>query len=359
MRADTRPITLLLEEVDRYLGEGRYAPMRDAARRAVTLATALDAPGLRLKATYWEAAALRMLGDKGGALARLTQVLGWAEDPALQGRLAEVDVRGEVARAYMDWVECARFLPGMPAARLFAVLDAGEAWLRAVGRAGWRAGLLRQRAELLAAQGRLEEAAAAAEEALALAQRAPAAPGYTLATHRWALGDLLRRLDRYADARRHYRAVLDDPGSNAHGRFATHVGLARCAVAAEQGAEARRHAEAAVALAEGLGDDSLCGALEALVAACRADSALDVAGAAADRHLALARRLGSDHRLYFALRDAADVALDRGDAATARAHIAEARPLAAAMDRDNGTTEEQDALDACAARLAALEAPPD
>lgn len=355
MRADTRPITLLLDEAQRYLGEDLYRPMLDAAHRAATLATALDSPRLRLKATFWEAVALRLLGDYGGALARLTQVLAWVENPALMHREAEIDIREEVIGAHVEWVACARNLPGLPAAQLFRVLDAAEAWATAADRGGHRASLLLERARLLELQGRFAQAVAAAEQALAIARACSHGLVYPHTTCRWTLADLLRRTDRYADARTHYQAVLDCPDSQIADRLAAHVGLAWCAVDLREGAVARRHAERAVAVAEGLSDDSLCVALCAMVAACRADGAVHEASVAATHQLRVVRRLQSDLHLHFALRDAADVALDRADAAAARAHIAEARPLAEAIDRDNGTTEERDELDTRAARLAALE----
>lgn len=358
MRDATRAIELLLADARRVNSEYRYAAAVDAARRARALAADIDAPALRLRAAVEEADALRMMGDKRAALVRLTEALKWAHDPALQDRLAEADVRREVAQACMQTVECARYLPGIPVARLLAMLDKGEAWLRSMGCPDWRAGLLWNRASLLETQGRLDEALAAAEEALALELGDADAPGYTVATYRCRLGDLLWRLGRHDDAERQYRAVLDDLDGGEDEHKVAREGLAWCALATERSDEARRHAEAAVALAAGLGDDSLCAALDVLVAACRASGDLDTAHAAAGRMLALARRLACDERLYFALRDSADVAVDRGDAATARAALAEARPLAEAFDRDSGTVELADELGSLEDRLAALASAP-
>ncbi|MCP6756478.1 hypothetical protein NL533_33125, partial [Klebsiella pneumoniae] len=83
-----------------------------------------------------------MLGDKGTALTRLTWILSMAEDPGRRQELERADLTQEIARAYMYWVECARFLPEMPTAQLFEVLEAGDRYLRGVGKPGWRAGLL-------------------------------------------------------------------------------------------------------------------------------------------------------------------------------------------------------------------------
>jgi hypothetical protein len=71
--------------------------------------------------------------------------------------------------------------------------------------------------------------------------------------------------------------------------------------------------------------------------------------------MAGARRLGSGYRLYYALRSAADVALDERDAARARALIDEAQPHAEAIDRSRGTTELRDDLQRRRDRLTEIE----
>jgi hypothetical protein len=152
-------------------------------------------------------------------------------------------------------------------------------------------------------------------------------------------GDILREAGRHADAAPCYRAILDDPAATAYDRKAAHRGLARCAVAASRPGEARGHA--AVALAEPLGDDNLCTALEALVAACRAAGDPDAARHAADRYVDAARRIGGHLRPYYAVRAAVDVALDRADPAdldAARDLLADLARHAAALDKASGTT---------------------
>jgi tetratricopeptide (TPR) repeat protein len=229
--------------------------------------------------------------------------------------------------------------------KLFAELDAGEAYLRAVGRNGWRAGLLHNRATVLQALGRPEEAVPCAEEAVALKERNPDAPGYTLATYRWSLGDLLLELGRHAEAAQQYEAVLADPGSDPYDRLPAQAGLGQCALADGNPATARRHAEQAVQLAEGMGDDSLCPSLELHLDACLAAPDLTAACKAAERYLTTAHRTGSNLRLYFALRDAAKVALAEAEAEPARraelleqarAQLDEAEPIARLMDRSAG-----------------------
>ena len=103
-------------------------------------------------------------------------------------------------------------------------------------------------------------------------------------------------------------------------------------------AAGRREARAAVLLAESLGDDALCLSLEVLAAACRAAGDLDAAGEAASRYLAAARRVGGHDRPYYAVRIAADIALDRADLDTARVLIGELDEHAAALDAAAGNS---------------------
>lgn len=98
------------------------------------------------------------------------------------------------------------------------------------------------------------------------------------------------------------------------------------------------HARAAVAAAEALGDDALCSALEALVAAARAAGDTDLVTTAAHREREAATRVGSPHALYYALRDCVDVALDQGEHAEARRLLDELAPLADARDQARGDT---------------------
>ena len=243
----------------------------------------------------------------------------------------------------MGWVECGRFLPEVPMTGLFAVLDQGEAWLRGTGRGGWRAGLCLQRAKVLDELGRLQEAVGFAEEALALEERQPNAPGFTLATYRWSLGDLLRKVGRVEDAEVQYGRVLDAPAGSVHSRFSGLEGLARCALDRGALVEAQAHAAGAVREAEGLGSNILCSALHCLVAAHRRAGDRAAARAAATRHLGLARSLGTSD-LYYAVRDAADVALDDGDRSEAETLLAELEPYARALDESRGVTTFASAL---------------
>lgn len=153
-----------------------------AGERAVGAAEELGDPGLLVRALVVQADGLRMLGDSAAALAGYTRVLALADDPKTGHRLGGEPAARAVARAYLGWVECARFLTGIGVRELFGVLDAADRWLAVTGRRGWRAGVLLQRAAVHRRLGERE----------ALAAHNPGAPGYTLGTYRFQLGDLLR-----------------------------------------------------------------------------------------------------------------------------------------------------------------------
>lgn len=329
-------VELLLDEAWDAHAEDRYGAALAAAERAVQAAEHLDDPVLLVRALSVEAATLAMQGDDAAALTRYTRILGLAEDPASRGRLEHPAAVDAVARAHMNWVEAARRAGGVPLRALFGVLDAGERYVRAVGESRWRAGLLLQRADTHRELGEWDAAVAAAQEALAL--YSPGAPGYTLATYRILLGDVLRNAGRAAEAEQYYQAVLDDPDSGSYDRTTALVGLAWCALDRDDPPAARRHAQAAVRDAEPLGDNAFSGPLEVLISAHRAAGDGDAAAAAADRYLQVARRLGGHFNLYYAVKAAVQVALDSGDPNTARTLLADLDQHAHALDTDSGTT---------------------
>jgi tetratricopeptide (TPR) repeat protein len=349
-----RGVELLLEEASRLYHEARYVEALRAAERAVEGARGLGDLGLEIKAIREEARPLNMLGDSGATLARLSWILGIVGDPARRAEVEQAGVEWEIAGAYGMWVDAALFVTEVPTQRLFAVLDAGEAYVRSIGRPGWRAGLVFYRARILDQLGRTEEAIGAAEEGLSLQLRDGSGPGPTLATHRLMLGNLLRMAERYDNAGAQYQAAIDDPQTSTFGRMGGLEGLSRCMLATGDISAARLHASRAVRLAEGMGDEALATPLEVLIEACRASGDLPAAREASERKLQGARRLGSVVRLYFALRRAGDVALDEKDAARARALIDEAEPHAEALDRQRGRTMFTDEIQRYRARLAEL-----
>jgi tetratricopeptide (TPR) repeat protein len=333
-------VRLLLAEAWADYGEGRYGRMVAAGGRAVRAAEEADDAALLVRALYAEATGLKMLGDKATALARFTRILALAEDPATAPQLGGDAAAWVVASAYMFWVDCARYLTGIPWRDLFGVLEAAEWWLAATGRRHWRAGLLLQRALVHHWLGEWDAAVAAGQEAFAVYR--PGEPGCTAVGNRIQLAEILCDAGRHEDAQPHLQAVLDDPESDSHSCCAAHSVLARCALAAGDPASARRHAVVAVRLAEPHGENILCEPLQALVAACRAAGDLDAAWQAATRHLEVAGRVGEHVRPYRAVRDVVDVALDRGDLDTARRLLADLDSHAAALDTTAGGTVHTD-----------------
>jgi len=350
-RASASAVELLLNEAHAAHGEGRYQRALAAGERATRAAEELDDPALLVRALVAEAKPLAMLGRYAAALARHTRVLAMADDPSLADRLGNDKAARAVARAYLNWVAAAQFLTGIAVRDLFGVLDAAERWMTATGRLRWRSGILFQRASLYRWLGELDAAIAAAQEGLS-AHR-PNEMGYTLASHHGQLGDILRQVGRHSEARPHYQAVLDDPGSNMYGRSRAHKGLA-WSLRHNDVEAARRHAAEAVRLAEPLGDNLLCGALEVLVAVQRTAGDLDTAAVTATRYLETAGRVGGSHQLYFAVRQAVEVALDRGDLDTGERLLTDLDAHAAALDATTGATNRADVATKLRARLTRL-----
>ncbi len=325
----------LLDEAWNHHQAGRWGEQLAAARRARAEAERIEAADLEIRALEAEAVALRMAGRLDEALARASAVLARALGPDAP----DLDPSAEeaVASAWMEWAQVARRHPAIPADRARAVVEDGLRWLEARGRAGWRAGLLHERARLRQAAGDLAGALADAEEALALEEAAGdrGGPGYTLASHRWMLADLLRAAGRIAESAALCRAILADPDAGPQDRKAAHQGLARAALAdpALGGPEqARYHAERAAGIAERLGPHSRGVALELLAAAARACGDAEGARAAAAEALALAEAGEDPERRAAARRLLAALAEDAGDAAAA----ARLRAEAEALEEDGG-----------------------
>jgi tetratricopeptide (TPR) repeat protein len=334
----SRAAGLLVDQAWAAIRDGRYPEAAAAAGRAVQAARHLDDLVLLVRALAAEGSALQMLGDDAKALGRYTEILGLAHDPVTSGRLDSPAAASAIGRAHWEWVECARYVTSIPVRDLFGALDEADRWLTATGHRHWRAAVLLQRAQVHQRLRELDAAVGCAEEALTIALQYPDAPGYTLGGHRFQLGSILLDAGRPGEARPCYQAILDDASSPTLERSVAHQGLARCALAAGNHAEARREARLAVQLAEQLGDDALCSSLDALAGACRADGDLDGAWQAATRYLEAAGRVGGHTRPYYAARTAADVALDRGDHAAAREFLASLDEHARALDAATGNT---------------------
>lgn len=324
--------------------KGRHA---EAAKLSVKAREAAKEAGdrwLGVRAEYLEAVALERLGKWADATSRYAAVRDAAADPAEWTEGAVAGAAFEIAAAHIDWVRCARFSPEVQTVKLLAVLDAGEAYVRGIGKPSWRAGMLRQRANVLDLLGRRDPAIAAAEEALALKTRDAYGPGGTLNAHRWKLGDMLRRAARPKDAMPHYQAVLDDERSAPFDRSVALQGLARCYLAVGHMGYARSHGEEAVHLAAGLGESALAPVLATFIDVTLTEKDLPSARTASNWMLETARNTGGSYPLYFALRQAARVALAEKDGPRARALVAEAAPLAEAIDRSRGRKTLRDEL---------------
>ena len=341
--AEARAVELLIEQADDSLTGSRYAAALAAAERAAEAAAHLNDTNLLLRTLEIEADALRMSGSVRLALVRYTRILGLANDPAVTARLDDLATQA-IARAYANWVVAARYAGGVPVRDMFGVLDAADRWLTATGHPDWRAPVLLQRSALHRRLSEWDQAIAAAQDALA-AHR-PGTPGYTLATHRFELGDVLRLAGRPHEAELQYQAILDDATTSAYDRSVALRGLTWCALARGDPDTAAHHARSAVQLAEPLGDEPALPTLAAQIAVHRATGDLEAAAQAAARSLDAARRIGTHYRLFYALFDAVDVALDRGDHSTAATLLEELDRHATALDADtSGTAYRDEAAD--------------
>jgi tetratricopeptide (TPR) repeat protein len=294
----SRAAGLLVGQAWAATGESRYQQAPAAAGRAVRTARHLKDPILLVRGLAGEAEALKLRGEHAAAVGRYTEILGLANDPGTRDRLNDPPAARAVAQAHWNWVECAWFLTGIPVRDLCEMLDATDRWLDATGRRHWRAIILLQRALLHNRLAEHEAAVACAEEAPTIALRHPDVPAYTLGTHRFQLGDGLRNAGSAGEAVPHYQTILDHPDSGGWSRWAAHEGLAWCALDTGDPAAARREAQ----VAEPLGDNALCTAMDAL-AACRADGDLEAAWQAATRRLEAAGRIGGHYRPYYVSAD--------------------------------------------------------
>ena len=353
---DDTKVADALREASRRHASGEYDLMLMAARHAAQLAAELDDIELQVRAWAAEGRALQRLGEAGAALDCYAAVLEAAEDPDVRDRLFRGDLARLVAQAHMDWVACARVAGSVPPTEMLAILDQGEAFLDAVERPGWRGGLCAMRARLLRDMGMHTAALPFAREALDLVARHPDAPGYTLASCQWELADALRELRQYDDAAPMYRAVLDEVTSHPTDRLNATIGLGWCSHATGDLVTLLATAETAEAIAADLGPSAQCAALELVVSSARVAGDRDRAREAAERHIQIAFRMRGRYQLYFAFRDAVDVALDEGDTAHARLLLEQAAPCAATLDAQRGGHAFRDDIARRERRLQQLEA---
>jgi tetratricopeptide (TPR) repeat protein len=327
-----RAVELLIKQAWSARGQGRYALSVAAAARAVRAAEQLGDTNLTIRAIATEAGALSMSGDYAAALARFTRILGMAGDPTVASRLDDLTARA-VALAHTEWVTNALFLGGIPVDELFGVLDATDHWLIAIGRRNWRSSVMLERAMVYDWLGDFDSAIAFAQDALS--NYHSDVPSHTLGAYRFLLGDYLRYGGRADEAEPYYQAILDDPTANAHDRRAAWRGLAWCALDRKDPGQALGYATAAVDIAEALGGNALNTALEVLAAAHQAAGDLETAWQVANRLLHVARGINVPVRLYYALRQAVDIAIHRADQGTAHILLDELDQHARALDKDS------------------------
>ena len=145
METEVGAVVLLFDEARSLYREGRFADSLRIAELAQQGADYLDHLGLQVSAAHLRAAALSALGRHEAALVPLLWIIGVARDPEKRAALEGAGVDFEVASAYVQWASTARFLPGYHARDLLPLLDAGEAYVRSVGRPMWRSGALHAR----------------------------------------------------------------------------------------------------------------------------------------------------------------------------------------------------------------------
>lgn len=329
-------VELLITESRTATEESRYRTAQDAADRAVAGAEQLGDAVLLVRAIAQQQLALRMAGDYTGALVCCTRILAMAEDPGTRAALSTEAAAATIARAYMYWVTSARTDARADLRELLAMLDTAERWLISTGHGHWRSGVLSERSDIHRALGDREQALACAQEALA--RYAPGIPGFSLSVYRWSVGRLLSEAGRHQEAEGYLQAVLDDPDSPRLDRVTAHVWLAYNAVDDGRPADAARAAAGAVEIAERCGDDAMTTALDAQCFVLRRAQDWAGAQAAAERHLAAARRAGGRARVYHALDSMAWTAAGSDDFGLLRGLLPELSQLARTLDEAQGVS---------------------
>ena len=184
LQPEKRATQRLLKEADAAYEEGRYMDALRAAEKARERSQLIGDIGLQVQAARKEAGALSLLGHGDEALKHWSWILAIAEDPTHRAALADEAVAFEVAGTFSQWVLSALSVPSIQVDGLFQTLDAGDRFVRAIGKPQWRAALLLMRARVLSNLGRAGEAIGFAEAGLALALRARRSPNATLGSHR-------------------------------------------------------------------------------------------------------------------------------------------------------------------------------
>lgn len=330
-------VEALITEANAALQDGRSRQAREAAEGAVRAAESIGDAYALVRALNCERRTLWKLGDCEGAMASDTKILTMASDSATCDEMACPPADWYVAKSYANWVEAALKQTGVQYRALLDVLDDAERWLAAIGRSDWRAGILYERAKVHGYLGDYDKAIGYAEESLK--EWSSDAPCHSIGDHQIALAWRLFDACRESDAAAHWEAVLDDGSSTGYERECSFRGLALCALDAGRAEDALRYATQAMRLAEAIDDKlEICGVMHTLVRAHLATGDLDESWRVAARYLDTARRDGHDRALYYAELTVVDLALDRGDFATASGLMDKLKEHGLAIDQAEGQT---------------------
>jgi len=207
---------------------GQYALAETLLVEAVRLADAHADLATRIKLHYWLATSRRMQSRYEETLPTYLWLVSLANDRQQAADLAQnANNLWYLASAFIQITEVGRFLPQMPLANLYQVIDQGLAFLADVGRAKWAHALRFQKALLLQEMERkLAEARQLLEEALAQARRSPGSPGASLAAYLNHLGSLLIKMGEYDAAAKYLHEVFEQPGCTNPDRYRAQIDLA-------------------------------------------------------------------------------------------------------------------------------------
>jgi hypothetical protein len=309
------------------------------------------------------------VGDFATALARATWALGVACDPRHRARFEsdgtakggecpkQDDAAWTITMAFLVWCEPARKHAAISYEAVASVAEEAQRFLVATGRTHWRAGVLAEQAAVLVDRERHAEAVPLWREAAELKQRFPGAPGMALET---IVRNLGRTLDHSGDVEA-AAVVLRDflalPRLSLTDQLAGHCYLGHNALRRKAVDEAVRCAEAALDVAEVLGEHQLPAALGLAVDARLAAGDGTGARLSANRILELALRTDSPVSQFNAVQDNFDVAMHEHDLEDARARLDDLDARADALDRRVGSPKYRGRVEERRARLAGLTTP--
>lgn len=329
----------LLLLIDQGLRSAQPSEIVGHAERALAAAESLGDKSLRFEAARKAGWARRLVGDSSAALAHFSNALASSADA--DPRLV-FDTR-------IAWVVVARRVPGVPIARLLAVLD--KARMDAGTDAHHQTLVLEERAGVLIDLGRTEEAWEVVEQARQVIKGLSGIQRFFSLLHiAWAarkLGQPARAMEWLAEARALPRSTWGVRGEAA---YLTHLG--HTALAMNQKEAALATAKTLWSMAEGLGQQIGIAAAGLLFEASRANDRWDDAAMASQRQLKLAREGGTVGRtLLWALLDQVEIDLHNGDHESAWSGLEEAEPIALRLDHDTGTEQERARTASVRARL--------